>query len=614
MNPASLKSLMQLCSEVLVEYGTLCCVCTTRDWETITARVEHEGFSFLTITLPSFAKDFDRSLADGFVAHDSFFGFKRRGAGGLPCFLKGFLELVFDATSGRLLDNPSLESIRAIRQLTLMFGKVEAECTDARVGAAFAAFVETDRNLRNLVPSTFSFQEFTDVAGLLWSDVFSDVENIIYQDGVVPGHGPGTTAEHILGNEKYVIREWPARLEEMFSAADYLIPNARYHSSLERVELLPPGAERPVRVVQVPKTLKTPRIIAIEPAAMQYVQQGIAKILVQKLESNQLTSSGGKPPLTSGMIGFEHQEPNQQLALVGSRDGTLATLDLSEASDRVSNLLVEALLARFPWFSRAVQATRSTRAEVPGHGVIPLTKFASMGSALCFPIEAMVFLTIIFVGIQKVQGRPLTPHDVNRLRGKVRVYGDDMVVPVEYTRSVVQTLEAFGLKVNDRKSFWNGKFRESCGAEFFNGEDVTVVRVRREFPRRLTDVPEIESLISLRNQMYFSGLWRVAAWLDRRIVALLKGHFPTVLPSSPVLGRHSVLGYETQRMCNNLHRPLVRGYVRRNRTPDSYVENEFALLKCLLKRGDEPFADSKHLERQGRPEAVGIKLRWSSAT
>jgi hypothetical protein len=37
-------------------------VCDSRDLETIRSRVKHQGVSFLTITLPNFYKDFERSV------------------------------------------------------------------------------------------------------------------------------------------------------------------------------------------------------------------------------------------------------------------------------------------------------------------------------------------------------------------------------------------------------------------------------------------------------------------------------------------------------------------------------------------------------------------------
>jgi len=69
------KSLMSLCQHVLSELGGWCHVSTTRDWETISRRVEHEGLSFLTIALPQFCKDLDNALALQRVSSDHFIGF-----------------------------------------------------------------------------------------------------------------------------------------------------------------------------------------------------------------------------------------------------------------------------------------------------------------------------------------------------------------------------------------------------------------------------------------------------------------------------------------------------------------------------------------------------------
>jgi len=567
-------------------------------------RVEEEGWSFMTITLPAFCKDFERSLEVGCVNPDLFSAFRKRG--GLPLFLGGFLDRIFDRSTGVLLHKPDTDSIFAVRQLTLMFGKMFLPCTDARVETAVKGYVKCEQEvLENdkILHDSDALRAFGRVSSLLFRDVLSQIDGDIYEGTVLPKHGPGATADRLRGNAKYDQREWPRRLEDIFPFGDYAIPNWRHGHLLDLVELLEPGQERPVRVITVPKTLKTPRIIAIEPTAMQYMQQALMEKFVQYLETDSTVS---------GMIGFTDQVPNQDLAREGSLNRELATLDLSEASDRVSNLHVLEMLRNFPWLSQAVQATRSEKADVPGHGIISLSKFASMGSALCFPMEAMVFMTVIFLGIEHTLSRQLTRKDVESLSSQVRVYGDDIIVPVDFVPSVYAYLELFGFKVNSSKSFSVGKFRESCGKEYFDGVDVSITRVRRVFPSTRADVEETVSLVSLRNQLYLAGLWRSAFWVDNILEQLLV-HFPYVEPTSPVLGRISYLGLEqSSKIHPHTHAPLVRGYVVRSLPPISTISGEGALLKWFLKRGSEPFADPNHLERQGRPEAVGIKLRWAS--
>jgi hypothetical protein len=409
----------------------------------------------------------------------------------------------------------------------------------------------------------------------------------------------------------------------MFPFGDHAQPSRRFDHLRDQIQFRAPDEERAARLKLVPKTLKTPRVICIEPVCMQYVQQGIMEKLVDYLEDS---------VVLSGMIGFRDQTPNQRMARDGSLTGSLATLDLSEASDRVSNQHVRVMLHRYPFVWRGVDACRTRKVEIRELGTtIELAKFASMGSALCFPMEAMVFLTVAFIGIEKALDRQLTMKDVKSLHGMVRVYGDDILVPTDYARDVVSALEAFGFKVNTNKSFWTGMFRESCGAEYYQGADVSVVRMRRLFPkgRRLDrkkphrDAREIISLVVLRNQLFMRGLHGTAEYLDEVIVRFLgRNRFPRMVPDfssvsytgdpatgSPLLGRFVYDDPTVDLQDSDWHTPMVLGYVAKAILPKSTASGEAALLKAFLKRGDEPYPDREHLMRYGRPKDVSIALR-----
>nr|QDH89014.1 MAG: hypothetical protein H4Bulk47234_000004 [Leviviridae sp.] len=136
-----------LLTKVVRESGNLCGIDTTQDIKTILSRVEHEGDSFMTITLATFFKDLQRSLDRGYVANDLFRSFNR-GKSKLPIFLGGFLRLVFDEGDGRLLDMADcLESVNAIRsmfQISGLLKKVELECSPKRVQAALNRYIEND--------------------------------------------------------------------------------------------------------------------------------------------------------------------------------------------------------------------------------------------------------------------------------------------------------------------------------------------------------------------------------------------------------------------------------------------------------------------------------------
>lgn len=606
-----MKSLMSLLQCMLEDSSIWCRASTTRDYKEITGRVEHEGLSFLTITLPSYCSDFEKSLSLGYVGHTLFVSFAKSGS--TPLLFKGLIDLVFDRVSGRLLDEPSVWAIFFIRQLTLFCKKIRLPCSNKRERNAFDGFVKSNDDVRQWESGVeeLRVEAFRRLANLLFGATYTWADFRVASGECSPKHGPGSTAERISSNRKYDQQSWTERLEVFFSSSDFLIPNYGFYESLAGSDLVNPGAEIPCRVISVPKTLKTPRIIAIEPVCMQYAQQALLRLFVDGIERSDSLSN---------FIGFTDQKPNQVFARLASQNGEYATLDLSEASDRVSNLLVRTLFEHHPFLGGAVQASRSLRADIPFHGVKSMSRFASMGSATCFPIEAMVFLTIIFHGIQNSLNRSLTRKDILSFSGQVRVYGDDLIVPIEFAQSVMQSLESYGFKVNAHKSFYSGKFRESCGKDYYDGEDVTVTYCRSMLPESRHDASEMISTFSLRNQLYKAGLWKSAEYLDTYLGTFAK--VPLVLDTSPVLGRNSFLGYETQKIHSFLHCPLVRGFVVSEVPRPSKLDGVGALMKFFLSRPEKRFdalgyldvvsSDKDHLKHSGRPLSVDIKTRWAS--
>nr|QDH88981.1 MAG: RNA-dependent RNA polymerase [Leviviridae sp.] len=597
-----MKSLTVLWNSVAADLATRCRTSAHHDIKTVAVRSDNEGLSFLTITLPNFAKDFEYCLEQGKVDDATFLSFRRSGS--LPVFLSGFSRLVFDRGTGDLLDEPSVDAIRAIRQLTLMYGKLLVDCKASRVRRAYTEFVECEQEVEAM-QGYRNYNRFLPMCTLLFGSMFSRVDKCIYDGDLKPKHGPGATADSKYGNQKFHQLTWPMRLEPYFPYGEMVLPNWSHWEQIGEVDFLEPGRELPVKVVDVPKTMKTPRIIAIEPTAMQYSQQAILRLFQDGIKNSFLDS----------FIGLDDQTPNQRMAKQGSRDGDLATLDLSEASDRVSHETVSVMLSRHRHLHDAVMACRSRKALLPSGELRTLAKFASMGSALCFPIEAMVFVAIIFLGIEQDLGRPLTRMDVKSYAGRVRVFGDDIIVPVDHVRSVISSLEAFGLLVNSRKSFWNGKFRESCGKEYYDGQDVTLVRVRRVLPSSRRNVQEIVSTVSLRNQLFQVGYEKPVALLDRRMLKLLD-HFPVVGETSPVLGRLTCDPVQLgTHVINNT--PMVKGYVVRSPIPVNEIDDWPALRKCLSSLEERKVdsmgfrfvpSSTDHLRRSGRPRVVDIKL------
>ncbi|DAD52138.1 TPA_asm: RNA-directed RNA polymerase [ssRNA phage Gerhypos.1_34] len=612
-----MNSLLQLLLRVLEESGTQCGIDTTHDGKTIVSRVEAEGEEFLTITLPTFTKDLYTALDRGEVTPDLFEPFKRLKERKLPIFLGDFLGLVFDPDSGRLLDTPdggrqAAVAIRCICQITGMLGKLFEQATPKRSLAALERYIENDARVA-ISTADYDKDRMKQVKmAFMWlyGGPLHRAELDIRNGNLRPTHGPGSVADGLRGNAKWQQSAWPDRLEAVFPYGRWAFNSyLNYLDVLDDGQVADPGAEIPVKVITVPKTQKTPRIIAVEPTCMQYMQQGVRGVLEKHLFADHNANFA---------MGYLSQEPNQLLAKRGSIDGSVATLDLSDASDLVSFVLVEKLFASFPSLWEAIDATRSQEARIPElETIVTLRKFASMGSALCFPVESMVFSAIAFAAVASARSTPNRWRALKGVTGKVRVYGDDIIVPSTLAQLVVDWLESFGLKVNHNKSFWTGKFRESCGKEYWNGFDVTYAKVRFRMPDpRATLSRNSESVVhtvAFRNTLREKGYLDTVEYLDGILEKLLKGVYPRVLPESPALGRHSNLSeIIPERWDTNTQSPLVMAYCVDVKSPSSKLDGYGALMKCLVHDGELPFPDPEHLLRAGRSSSLRIKKRWTS--
>ena len=195
----------------------------------------------------------------------------------------------------------------------------------------------------------------------------------------------------------------------------------------------------------VPKTAKTERSIAVEPLLNSFVQKGIDSEMRDKLRR----------------FGYnlEDQGRNSEMARVGSLDGSLFTLDLSSASDTVSVMLCKALLPE-EWYD-LLNRTRSPAYTLSGK-VETYQKFTSMGNGFCFPLETLIFAAAV---------KAVLPDEDRRHT----VYGDDIIAPTACYQDLIRLLKFCGFTPNETKSFAEGPFRESCGADWYEGQDVRPV-------------------------------------------------------------------------------------------------------------------------------------------
>lgn len=190
----------------------------------------------------------------------------------------------------------------------------------------------------------------------------------------------------------------------------------------------------------VPKNATTKRPIVVEPLVNTFLQKGVGSYFRECL-------------LRVG-IDLGDQGVNQELARIGSLDGTWATLDLRSASDMIARRVIAELLPYDWWYY--LDSIRTPAILLPDKRELCLKKFSSMGNGFTFELESLVFYAIASVISES----------------RVSVYGDDLVVPSHKAQEVIDGLLMFGFEVNTSKSFVDGPFRESCGRDFLRGVDI----------------------------------------------------------------------------------------------------------------------------------------------
>jgi hypothetical protein len=248
------------------------------------------------------------------------------------------------------------------------------------------------------------------------------------------------------------------------------------------------------KIEMVPKKATVHRTIAMEPLLNSFVQKGVDLWMRKRL-------------LKVG-IDLRSQRVNQMLAFLGSLGGfnPFVTLDLEGASDSIA---IEAVRDLLPpeWFEFLSCLRSPTYTDGQGRKQ-RYEKFTSMGNGFCFPLETLIFAALAYsVGVETGdlskpigRGRPLFGE-------QAAVYGDDIIVRQSSALYLTEVLKFYGFRLNRSKSCIVGRFRESCGADFFEG-----VGVRPYYIRQLptTEVELYKLGNALRSSPYPSwALWQL---------------------------------------------------------------------------------------------------------
>lgn len=486
----------------------------------------------------------------------------------VPRLFAGLWLRVFDS-QGMLKPDVDVNAIMFLRQLFGFGKRIAGECSPKRLAAALREYhyvdgslssptlawdsdeIDTDSlaekvHLLDFLPAPLPLfpegdsdsartrlrsvlNRIQQVADLILNE-FDDFDSFDHSGGMEGRddgrigfrHGPGAVAERTGVVDKYDFQNWSNKLEGSFQ---FLACGTYAASGLKR----PRNHEVASRLQAVPKTAKAPRLIASEPTENQWCQQLMLDFLVTQL----------KKTFGSTFIDFTDQSKSGEMALRASRDRKLATIDLSSASDRLSCRLIERIFRGNSSILKALHAsrTRYIRDNIsPGQPFLKLRKFASQGTAVTFPVQTLTFLCIV-LGCN-IRGR-VTWSKINRLRHRVRVFGDDLIVPSTGYADVVEALETLELKVNGEKSFVLGSFRESCGTDAWNGYDVTPCRLAS----LTSDGPGgRQSIVDTANNLFKKGYWHASVAIESLLPSRVVRHLPVSGPHSGFGGRLSFCG------------------------------------------------------------------------
>lgn len=509
--------------------------------EKVKARCLSEGLGFLTKTLPKLGKAFDRALSAQEPLNATKVGFDTLPQSQLPMFLGELFKLVLD-DSGSLLSEPCVRSVKHIRQVCYLFYKYELPYTAEQTQKVIDSFKKNEADLQCL-SSRFQFMErlldstilprmssvcktdldIVRVARRLLSELFRGFDPF----DIVPRHGPGVVATKQQRSDKYRWTNVSKRITDVFPLDAFFYASLSHVCDDYRAMNLLDNVDYPAQVILVPKDSRGPRLISAEPVDFQWVQQGLREALYRLVEHH---------PLTRYSVFFTDQVPNQKAALLGSYNGSYATLDLKDASDRVHLDLVRVLFPSNVF--KALEAARSLQTRLPSGEVIKLSKYAPMGSALCFPVMAITIWALLQAGLCDDSFHPFSGLD------EIHVYGDDVIVPTAKAERAINILESFGLKVNHDKSCTKGSFRESCGVDAFKGSDVTPLKLRTVW-KSSPSADCYESYCAYAHWLYNNGLLRSYDVIVDLLLAVY-GSVPSVdavgltapsLPTLPINGR-----------------------------------------------------------------------------
>lgn len=244
------------------------------------------------------------------------------------------------------------------------------------------------------------------------------------------------------------------------------------------------------------------RMICVEPTANMFLQQGIMEMLYKRMK----------------VVGLDVEslpDVHQELARLSSLTQQFATIDWSSASDCMSIGLLRWLIPP-KWFD-IIDRIRTTTTHINGEPV-SLNMFSTMGNAVTFPLETLIFWTLAVAVLQSSKpGLSLFPEWEDQRT--CSVFGDDCIVPSHIASKYIDVMEELGFMINREKSHVGPeKFRESCGGDYLAGRSVRPYYIKAPTSRKKSALEPwlyiIGNSLLTKYRLYFGDLTYV---YDKRV-------------------------------------------------------------------------------------------------
>lgn len=399
--------------------------------------------------------------------------------------LKGCLLEIFRAGFNQCGDGDEVRVVSCIRQISCFLKKLDVDRSDLE-GQMVSDFLSFEAQMSIDIPLRSQSEDYKAVVSEM-KQLLAVHTSEFSMDPFVPGHGPGAVASTSVKcwYEKHTQASSDQRI-------GYLLGHAGLGAQSDYLPLVTElVSTRTSRYICVPKTWKQLRGISAEPSELQFWQQGVLGRIDAMFQHDEWWNK---------RIDLHSQQRSRDLALKGSITGSVATIDLSNASDSVTLQLVRDLFGN-SHLGRWLLGTRSTFTSFSEGTTIRINKFAPMGSACCFPTECMIFCLAAEVAVFRTR-KPF--YNVEQ----VCVFGDDIIVPTFAATELIKILNTLGFSVNTEKSFWAGEFREACGIEAWRGFDIAPCRFRswKTYQDRNSDYMDIASMVAFANELLDRGL------------------------------------------------------------------------------------------------------------